>query len=48
MRHLRWIPAPSAVAPGQVLVAVPRIAAAKLAFYSAMRSRSGGASWREL
>ena len=48
MRHLRWIPVPSAVAPGQVLVAVPPIVAEKLALYSAMRSRSGGASWLEL
>ena len=42
------IPVPSAIAPGQVMVAVPPIAAAKLALYSAMRSQSGGASWREL
>ena len=33
------IPVPSAVAPGQVLVAVPPIVAAKLALYSAMRSQ---------
>ena len=33
------IPVPSGVAPGQVLVAVPPIVAAKLALYSAMRSQ---------
>ena len=33
------IPVPSAVAPSQVLVAVPPIVAAKLALYSAMRSQ---------
>ena len=33
------VPVPSAVAPGQVLVAVPPIIAAKLALYSAMRSQ---------
>ena len=33
------VPVPSAVAPGQVLVAVPPVVAAKLALYSAMRSQ---------
>ena len=33
------VPVPSAVTPGQVLVAVPPIVAAKLALYSAMRSQ---------
>ena len=33
------VPVPSAVAPSQVLVAVPPIVAAKLALYSAMRSQ---------
>ena len=33
------VPVPSTVAPGQVLVAVPPIVAAKLALYSAMRSQ---------
>ena len=33
------IPVPSAVAPGQALIAVPPIVAAKLALYSAMRSQ---------
>ena len=33
------IPVPSAVAPSQVLIAVPPIVAAKLALYSAMRSQ---------
>ena len=33
------IPAPSAAAPSQELIAVPPVAAAKLALYSAMRSQ---------
>ena len=36
----RWdIPAPSPAAPGQVLVAVPPLVAAKLVLYSAMREQ---------
>ena len=38
------IPVPSGVAPGQVLVAVPPIVAAKLALYSAMRSQGSPTS----
>ena len=38
--HERWdIPVPSPAAPGQVLVAVPPLVAAKLALYSAMREQ---------
>ena len=38
--HEKWdIPAPSEAADGQVLVAPPAVAAAKLALYSAMRAQ---------
>ncbi len=38
--HMGWdIPTPSAPAPGQVMVAVYPVVAAKLALYSAMRER---------
>ena len=38
--HKRWdIPVPSAAVPGQELVAVPTVLAAKLALYTAMRGQ---------